>query len=889
MASAVSRDIIFEKFLRWQRDDSATVSEGLEILNEYLGTHAITIICAQAGSNFPTYFNAVPALQISPEETYNLLSKHLSEDGKFADTYCVQGSTFNTLSFIFPTQIKNEPIAITLWSKNKLQLDDATKIFMEMAVEACRLRVSAKFIREFKLPSTITEAFDAMDDGFIIYDKDQQIVAFNKKQKELFPSVSGTLTIGANYEAILRKQLAARQLPIAPDEEEEWVSRRTQQLKTHRHTEEQKFDSGKTIRLTNYQTASGGTIAARTDITELVEARQKAIENEQLFRALLIGAPIPLIIITGAEIVYANSYAEDLFDAKNKGLQNSDVRDLYVNQEHRHALMSRLEEDGYLREDTLKVKTFNGTEKTVILSANTITYKGNPSYFVSIMDISNMISAQEALEQSEQQYKALNELIPDALVLQVDGEIALVNESAVSTFRVSSTEELIGSSSIDLVAPHEREKMLEFREKVLISGKPEQINTQYQRRDGDIFHVELFGQCINWNGRQGTLNFIRDITTRLEYERELVRKEREMSLAQSIGKFGHWRANLEKQEVQWSQELYNIHGEPFSEEPITAEKASSFVIKEDLPPIYEAFNQLSATGQSQKISMRITRGDNEIRFLESAMHPEFDAIGNVQSVFGVTQDLTERRELEERLRQSQKMEAVGQLTGGIAHDFNNLLAVIQGNAELMAEMLSSDDEDKRARIDVILSATQRGADLTKSMLAFGRTQALNPSVINLNDNVQNMLKVLDRTIEENISITLDTDENLWDCFADPSQVENAVLNLTLNSRDAMPKGGEIILQTKNVRLTGKEFRQSEQKLEGEYVSLSITDTGSGIANDKLEHVFEPFFTTKEVGKGTGLGLSMVYGFISQSNGHIDIKSTVGKGTSVSIYLPKSGT
>ena len=233
------------------------------------------------------------------------------------------------------------------------------------------------------------------------------------------------------------------------------------------------------------------------------------------------------------------------------------------------------------------------------------------------------------------------------------------------------------------------------------------------------------------------------------------------------------------------------------------------------------------------------------------------------------------------------MEAVGQLTGGIAHDFNNLLAVIQGNAELMEEMLSPDDVDKRARLQVILSATERGADLTNSMLAFGRTQALKPTTINLNDNVQKMLKVLDRTIEENISIKLETNPNLWNCFADAGQVENAILNLTLNSRDAMPNGGSIIFKTDNVQLSGSEFDDTENHLQGDFIILSIQDTGTGIDVDKLEHVFEPFFTTKEVGKGTGLGLSMVYGFIKQSNGHIDITSAIGEGTSVNIYLPRS--
>ncbi|WP_025899332.1 hybrid sensor histidine kinase/response regulator [Sneathiella glossodoripedis] len=562
------------------------------------------------------------------------------------------------------------------------------------------------------------------------------------------------------------------------------------------------------------------------------------------------------------------------------------MRDFYVDQDHRRHLLSKIEREGYLRGDTLNIKTLKNVEKTVILSANMITYKGNPSYFVSLMDITDMITAQTALQQSEQQYRALNELIPDALVLQIDGKVALVNESAISTFRVNSISDLVGLSSINLVAPDERPRLQEFRKKVLKSGKPEQIQTRYQRMDGDIFHVEMHSQAMIWNGRQGTLNFIRDVTARHIYERELLRREREMALAQTIGRFGHWRVDLQKQEVYWSKELFNIYMRPISEKPISPKEAATLIFPDDLPKVQEDYFDLIKTGQSKILPLRVIRSDGAIRHVETSMQPELDSKGVVQSIFGVTQDITERKELEERLRQSQKMEAVGQLTGGVAHDFNNLLAVIQGNAELLQEMLDPQDEKLKARTEVILEAAERGADLTKSMLAFGRTQALNPATINLNDNVAKMLKVLDRTIEKNIHICLDTDPALWDCFADPGQVENAILNLTINSRDAMPNGGQLTLKTNNVTLAGDELKKADNQPEGDYVRLSVTDTGQGIDSEKLEHVFEPFFTTKEVGKGTGLGLSMVYGFIKQSNGHIDIQSVVGEGTSVDIYLPK---
>ncbi|WP_025899333.1 PAS-domain containing protein [Sneathiella glossodoripedis] len=281
---------------------------------------AISVIRAKPQQAHPQYFKSLPEQAISDGHACELISKYAQADGIHTDSFRVTSRQCYATSYIFRSRNAEETLIISLWHENLLDLNDADQIFLDMAIEACRLRIGAKYIKDFRQPHIISEAFDAVDDGFIIYDKDQQIIAYNQRQQDLFPSVTGTLQIGFEYEAILRKQLASGQLNIPDTEAEEWIERRKKQLKDHRHTEEQKFENGKTIRLTNYQTSSGGTVAVRSDITELVEARQRAVENEQLFRALLIGAPIPLFIITGMEIVYANSYAESLFDAGSEGL-----------------------------------------------------------------------------------------------------------------------------------------------------------------------------------------------------------------------------------------------------------------------------------------------------------------------------------------------------------------------------------------------------------------------------------------------------------------------------------------------------------------------------------------------------------------------------------------
>ena len=246
-------------------------------------------------------------------------------------------------------------------------------------------------------------------------------------------------------------------------------------------------------------------------------------------------------------------------------------------------------------------------------------------------------------------------------------------------------------------------------------------------------------------------------------------------------------------------------------------------------------------------------------------------------------DITERKTVEEQLRQAQKMEAVGQLTAGVAHDFNNMLAVILGNAELLEHELGKENP----QLTSLLRATKRGADLTQHLLAFSRRQALNPKVINANDLIADITGLLRRILEEHIDIEAVTGAGLWNCEVDPAQLENTLVNLAINARDAMSDGGKLTIETANARLDDDHAAAQAEVRPGQYVMLAITDNGSGMPPEVREHVFEPFFTTKAVGAGSGLGLSMVYGFVKQSGGHVTIYSEQGEGTTIKLYLPRS--
>ena len=252
-------------------------------------------------------------------------------------------------------------------------------------------------------------------------------------------------------------------------------------------------------------------------------------------------------------------------------------------------------------------------------------------------------------------------------------------------------------------------------------------------------------------------------------------------------------------------------------------------------------------------------------------------------VFETMEDVTEFRRAEERLVQSQKLEAVGQLTGGVAHDFNNLLAIIQGNAELLAEPAMG---NRPERLDAIMQATQRGADLTQRLLSFSRRQSLRPVSFNMRRLVEGMLAMLDRTLGEEIEISADFAGGLENAFADPAQMENALVNLAINARDAMPLGGELVISCRNVDAVAVAGDWLLDVQADEFVMMSVSDSGIGMPPRVLSRAFEPFFTTKDVGHGSGLGLSMVYGFAKQSGGHVDLTSQRGAGTTVTLYLPR---
>lgn len=313
----------------------------------------------------------------------------------------------------------------------------------------------------------------------------------------------------------------------------------------------------------------------------------------------------------------------------------------------------------------------------------------------------------------------------------------------------------------------------------------------------------------------------------------------------------------------------------------------SAAIGERLLPEYEqafaeAFDEARDTGKFN-LEARIMRADQEIRWAVAEGRLYRDKRGNPVRLAGTIRDVTERRQVEESLRQTQKLEVIGQLTGGIAHDFNNLLTAVLGNIELAS--LRTRDQNQLGILRSAATAAERGAKLTSQLLAFARKQHLAPRVVSLNELVSSMGDLLLQTIGVTIRIETVLEKDLWAVLIDPTQLELVILNLAINARDAMPHGGRLTVATKNI---GMSDPHRPAKLgQQDYVAISVGDTGSGMTQEVAAKAFEPFFTTKAVGQGTGLGLSQVLGFAQQSGGEVRIDSRVGQGTTITIFLPRS--
>ncbi len=515
---------------------------------------------------------------------------------------------------------------------------------------------------------------------------------------------------------------------------------------------------------------------------------------------------------------------------------------------------------------------------------------------ISSVGLKNLraIEAKQKTEESEQLYKTLIQNSFDVIfTLDSDGTFLFVSPAWELHFGYPVSE-VEGRNFALFVHPDDAGACLEYLKKVLRTGQSG-TSPEFRVRHADVswrWFIVNGSLCSNSNGQSQFMGTGHDITKRKLAEESLQKSEESLKEAQRLAAIGSWWWTAETDALKWSEELYRICGrDPSLPAPSLAEMKSYYTP--------ESWQRLSTTvaeglrsGAPYELELEMVRPDGTIRHVASRGETDRDGSGKIEGQKGIVQDITERKrteaaknKLEAQLQQAQKMESVGRLAGGVAHDFNNMLGVILGHADMALEEMDP-ARPLYEDLNAIREAARRSANLTRQLLAFARKQIIEPQVLDLNQTIDGMLKMLRRIIGEDIRLIWRPETNIWPVRIDPSQVDQILANLCVNARDAISGVGTVTIETETRILDESYCAAHLGFVPGEYVCLSVSDDGCGMDEKTLSSIFEPFFTTKSIGKGTGLGLSTVYGIVKQNNGFINAYSEPSHGTTFTIYLPR---
>jgi PAS domain S-box-containing protein len=487
------------------------------------------------------------------------------------------------------------------------------------------------------------------------------------------------------------------------------------------------------------------------------------------------------------------------------------------------------------------------------------------------------------LVQREELFRLISENAADLIaVVDMKGN-RIYNSLSYEKVLGYSAEELRSSSSFEQIHPEDIERVKEAAQEARVTGLGRPMEYRIRHKDGTWRTLESTASVIrNSKGKPEKLIIVnRDVTERKHAAEALRRSEASFRSVIMDAPYGIYRADMTGKFIMVNSALETMLGYKSQEELLEANLPTNIY---RYPAEHRKINELFLKDKHFKdIEVEWKRKDTAFITVRCSGWPAKDENSTYIEVFA--EDVTERRVLERQLRMAQKMEAVGRLSGGIAHDFNNLLGVIIGYIQVMKRSINPGNPSYEYA-EEIEKASQRAVSLTRQLLAFSRQQVLEPAILNLNTLVSDMEKMLPRLIGEDIHLNLNLDPAIGQVKADPGQVEQVVMNLAVNARDAMPDGGKLTIQTANVELDAAFAREHQGSIPGQYVMLSVTDTGTGMDPETQTQIFEPFFTTKDRDKGTGLGLATVYGVVKQSSGYISVDSKVSEGASFKIYLPR---
>lgn len=507
-------------------------------------------------------------------------------------------------------------------------------------------------------------------------------------------------------------------------------------------------------------------------------------------------------------------------------------------------------------------------------------------------DPDRILSAREEI--IEQKYRQLFETVSDAIyLLSEKGKIIDANQGACNCLD-RKKEEILQLYINEVDQNFSVEEFLSFWDKVPFNTS-KQYESIHKTKNGDLISVEVVGRKIRIENTTCYYCVARDITKRRKAEKVLKEsEERFRNLMENVDAVAVQGYGLDGTTQYWNKASERLYGYT-REEAIGCSLLELIIPPEMRDAVTKEMGYMAKSGQPIPSGELLLRHKDGSRVPVISHHVIVTVPGRDPELFCLDIDITERKradaereKLQEQLNQAQKMEAIGRLAGGVAHDFNNMLGVIQGYAELALENTDS-SQDLYSDLKEIQKAAQRSADLTKQLLTFARKQVIAPKVLDLNNTVESMLKMLRRLIGEDIDLSWSPASQLWPIRIDPTQIDQILANLCVNARDAIGGVGKLTIETQMKTFDQAYCAGQAGFIPGDYVMLAVTDNGCGMDKETLNSLFEPFFTTKDIGKGTGLGLATIYGIVKQNNGFINVYSEPGRGSTFKIYLPRFHT
>jgi PAS domain S-box-containing protein len=652
-------------------------------------------------------------------------------------------------------------------------------------------------------------------------------------------------------------------------------------------------------------------VGAHMDITDRKLAEQEALESEEKLRAIADALPVLISYVDKDQIFrFANKAYETWFERPLSAVLGRQVREVMspAMYEARRPYLERALAGESVSYEVDFVRSTGALATQVVHVPHRDASGRTLGVYVVVSDISERKIAEQKIAESEARFRAIANSAPVLIwVTGAEAKREFVNQAYLDFLGLTYAEALDFDWRRAL-HPDDLPRILAEEPAIEPSVRIVTVEARYRRSDGEWRWLRSESQP-RWGATGEHVGFIgvaHDVTEAKKAQQQLTQlnerlerrvDERTAQLAATealVGTFfehsSECHAILVEEDGGFRYQEVNpatlrLYG--MGRDEVVGRRTADVLGPEMGAAVDRHLAQCLREGGSRHYERR--QGAGVVDGVATAV-PSRE--GEARRVIVSARDVTERRRLEDHLRQSQKMEALGQLTGGVAHDFNNMLTLVLGGLDTIDRQLGGlPDAPATARIArakaMALQGVQRAQALTDRLLAFSRQQALAPQAVNANTLVGGICDLLQQTLGEQIALQTNLAEALWNAFVDPNQLENALINLAVNARDAMPRGGKLVIETANRFLDAATIGSLPERIEpGEYVMVAVSDTGGGMDEDTRKRAFDPFFTTKEIGKGTGLGLSQVYGFARQSSGQVQIESALGKGTVVRIFLPR---